>query len=58
MFSGREREGEGKREGEGLGKGEREKHGWTNDRTCNRGMCPDLETNLQPFGVQDDAPAS
>lgn len=29
----------------------------TDDRTCNLGMCPDWQSNLQPFGVQDDAPA-
>ena len=26
------------------------------DRTCNLGMCPDWESNLQPFGAQDDPP--
>ena len=24
----------------------------------NLGMCPDWDLNLQPFGVQDDSPAS
>ena len=26
------------------------------DQTCNLGMCPDQELNLQPFVVQDDVP--
>ena len=29
----------------------------TEDRTCNLGMCPDQESNPQPFGVQNDATA-
>ena len=31
---------------------------WTGDWTCNSGMCPDRELNLQPFGVLDDAPTN
>ena len=27
----------------------------TGDWTCNPGMCPDWELNLQPFGVPDNA---
>ena len=30
----------------------------TRDRTHNLGMCPDQGSNLQPFGVQNDAPNS
>ena len=28
----------------------------TGDQTCNLGMCPDPELNLQPLGVWGDAP--
>ena len=28
------------------------------DQTCNLGMCPDWESNLQTFGVWDDAPTN
>ena len=28
------------------------------DQTHNLGMCPDQGSNLQPFGVRDDAPAN
>ena len=29
----------------------------TGDRTCNPGMCPDQESNPQPFfGLRDDTP--
>ena len=27
------------------------------NQTCNPGMCPDHESDPQPFGSQDDAPA-
>ena len=30
----------------------------TKDQTRNPGMCPDWGLNLQPFGVQDDAPTN
>ena len=30
----------------------------TTDRTCNPGMCPDRESNPQPFGLWDDAPTN
>ena len=30
----------------------------TGDGTCNLGMCPDWELNLQPFGVQNNAPTN
>ena len=30
-------------------------HSLTKDWTRNLGMCPDQESNPQPFGVQDDA---
>ena len=30
----------------------------TRDWTQNLGMCPDWESNLQPFGVRDDAPTN
>ena len=30
----------------------------TRDQTRNWGMCPDRESNLQTFGVQDDAPTN
>ena len=39
----------------------KEKHPWllvigapTGDRTSNLGMCPDRESNPQPFGLQSD----
>ena len=28
----------------------------TGDKTCNLGVCPQWESNPQPFGVQDNAP--
>ena len=28
---------------------------WTGDQTCNPGMCPDVELNRQPFGLQNKA---
>ena len=28
------------------------------DRSCNLRMCPDKGFNLQPFGVQDNAPTN
>ena len=28
------------------------------NRTCNLGMCPDQESNPQPFAVQEDTPAN
>ena len=28
----------------------------TRDRTCNLGMCPDQESNKQPFSLQDNTP--
>ena len=40
---------------------EREKHpinALTRDQTHNLGMCPDWESNLKPFGVQNNAPAN
>ena len=33
-------------------------HGPTRDQTCNLGMCPDWETNLQPFDVWKDTPTN
>ena len=30
----------------------------TRDLTCNLGMCPDQESNLQPFGIWDNAPTN
>ena len=30
----------------------------TRDRTGTLSMCPDQDSNPQPFGVQDDAPAN
>ena len=30
----------------------------TRDQTHNLGMCPDRVSNLQPFGVRDDAPTN
>ena len=30
-------------------------HALTGDKTCNPGTCPDLNSNLQPFGLQNDA---
>lgn len=30
----------------------------TGDGTCNLDMCPDLELNLQPFGVLDNTPTN
>ena len=30
----------------------------TRDGPCNLGMCPDLESNQQPFSLQDDAPTN
>ena len=30
----------------------------TGYRTCNLGTCPDLGSNLQPFGLWDDAPTN
>ena len=30
----------------------------TRDWTWNLGMCPDQESNPQPFGVQDDTPTN
>ena len=30
----------------------------TGDQTCNLGMCPDWELNLQPFGVWDNNPTN
>ena len=52
-------------EREEEGGGEREKYqpatpicAQTRDRTHNLGMCPDWDSNLQPFGLQDDAPTN
>ena len=66
-FRDRGREGERERESEGEREREREKHqcersvDWlppicalTMDQTHNLGMCPDRESNLQPFGVRDN----
>ena len=33
-------------------------HTPTRDQTHSLGMCPDWESNLQPFGLQDDAPTN
>ena len=33
-------------------------HAPTGDQTCNLGMCPDQELNLQPSSLQDDAPTN
>ena len=30
----------------------------TENLTCNLGMCPDHELNLQPFGVLEDVPTN
>ena len=30
----------------------------TRDQTCNPGMCPDLESNPQPFGIRDVNPTN
>ena len=53
---------EKEREGEGEGEGERERErGRERERERERsvasGTCPDWGSNLQPFGVQNDAPA-
>ena len=31
-------------------------HALTGDQTCGLGMCPNLESNIQPFGVWNDTP--
>ena len=33
-------------------------HALTENQICNLGMCPDQESNLQPFGLRDDASTS
>ena len=56
---------EGWKEG-GRGEKDRERnmdsllpvHALTRNWTHNLGMCPDQELNLQPFGVQDNAPTN
>ena len=30
----------------------------TRDQTCNLGICPDWDSNPQPFGVKDEAPTN
>ena len=30
----------------------------TGDHTCNLGMCPDRESNLQRFGISNDTPTN
>ena len=67
-----EGDGEGERESESERERAREKHQCkretatgcllictpTGDQTCNLGMCPGWELNLQPFGLYDNTPTN
>ena len=58
----RERGREGERERTSMQYGSIKRfpfiHALTRDQAQNLGMCPDWESNPQPFGVWDDAPNS